>query len=49
MHNNNIVRLDVEQLPELTTAVAISGSTKQKEVGGVICLGVGAGIAIYYA
>lgn len=41
------VRLTVEELPELETEVAISGSCKQQEVGGMICLGVAAGIAIY--
>jgi len=40
-------RMSVEDLPELDTAVAISGSVKQQEVGGVICLGVAAGIAVY--
>ena len=43
------IRLDVEQLPELATEVAISGSTKQQEVGGGFCIGVAAGIAIYWA
>lgn len=43
------IRLDVELLPELATEVAISGSTKQQEVGGGFCLGVAAGIAIYWA
>jgi hypothetical protein len=43
------VRLDVDELPELETEVAISGSCKQQEVGGVLCLGIAAGIAIYYA
>ena len=40
------IRITVEELPELETAVAISGSVKQQEVGGLICLFVGAGIAI---
>jgi hypothetical protein len=49
MHKNiEIVQLDVEELPELETAVAISGAAKQQEVGGPICLGIAAGIAIYY-
>ena len=43
------VRLDVDELPELETEVAIAGSCKQQEVGGVVCLGIAAGIAIYYA
>jgi hypothetical protein len=41
------IRISVEELPELETEVSISGSVKQQEVGGVICLGVAAGIAIY--
>ena len=43
------VRLEVEELPELKTGVAISGSTHRQEVGGIACLGVAAGIAIYIA
>ena len=43
------VRLEVEELPELETQVGISGSVKQQEVGGAICLTLGAGIAIYLA
>ena len=43
------VRLEVEELPELETEVAISGSCKQQEVGGMVCLGLAAGIAMYYA
>jgi hypothetical protein len=39
----------VEDLPELETEVAVAGSTKQQEVGGFACLGVAAGIAIYFA
>jgi hypothetical protein len=41
------IRLEVESLPELETAVAISGSPKQQEVGGIWCLGLAAGIAVY--
>jgi len=41
------IRLTVEELPELDTEVAIAGSVKQQEVGGGICLGVAAGIALY--
>jgi hypothetical protein len=41
------IRLAVEDLPELDTEVAISGSVKQQEVGGGFCLAVAAGIAIY--
>ena len=41
------IRLQVEELPELETEVAISGCVKQKEVGGGICLGIAAGVAIY--
>ena len=41
------IRMTVEELPELETGVAISGSVKQQEVGGMVCLGVATGIAIY--
>jgi len=41
------IRLEVEDLPELETEVAISGSIKQQEVGGMACLTVAAGIAVY--
>ena len=41
------IRMTVEELPELDTEVAISGSVKQQEVGGGLCLGVAAGIAVY--
>ena len=40
-------RIEVEELPELETAVAISGSVRQQEVGGGVCLGIAAGIALY--
>lgn len=36
----NRIHLVVEDLPELETEVAISGSVKQQEVGGVCCGGV---------
>jgi len=41
------IRLKVEELPELETAVAISGSVKQQEVGGGLCLTVVAGVVFY--
>ncbi|MGQ0590749.1 MAG: hypothetical protein ACT4N8_14685 [Sphingosinicella sp.] len=41
------IRFEVEHLPELATQVAISGSAKQREVGGGACLMVAAGIAVY--
>jgi hypothetical protein len=44
----NKIHLMVEDLPELETEVAISGSVKQQEVGGAICLSVAAGIALYF-
>ena len=47
MNNIETLRLDVEELPELDTEVAISGSAKHQEVGGPICIGILAGIAIY--
>ncbi len=40
------IRIAVEELPELETEVAISGSVKQQEVGGGICLCVAVGIAL---
>ncbi len=43
------IRFDVEELPELETEVAISGSCRQQEVGGAVCLMIAAGIAIYVA
>lgn len=43
------IRFDVEALPELDTEVALAGSAKQQEVGGMACLGVAAGIALYMA
>jgi hypothetical protein len=47
--NLKAVRFEVEDLPELATEVALSGSVKQQEVGGGICLGIAAGIAIWAA
>jgi hypothetical protein len=41
------IRVEVEELPELDTEVGISGSVKQQEVGGGVCLTIAAGIAIY--
>ena len=41
------IRMKVEELPELDTEVAISGSVKQQEVGAAICLGVAAGLAVW--
>ena len=41
--------LQVEDLPELDTQVRISGSSQQQEVGGTVCIGIAAGIAVYYA
>jgi hypothetical protein len=41
------IRMEAEDLPELDTAVGISGSVKQQEVGGGVCLTIAAGIAIY--
>lgn len=36
--------IEVEELPELETEVAVSGSVKQQEVGGLICIGIGVGM-----
>lgn len=43
------IRIDVADLPELATEVALSGTAKQQEVGGAACLCIAAGIAIYAA
>jgi hypothetical protein len=43
------IRIEVDELPELETAVAISGSCQQQEVGGMVCLGIAAGLAILVA
>jgi hypothetical protein len=40
------IQLDVEELPELATQVAIAGTSRQQEVGGLVCLGVLAGIVV---
>ena len=40
-------RITVEELPELETEVAVSGSVKQQEVGGGGCVFVGLGIIIF--
>ncbi len=42
------IRLAVEDLPELETEVAISGSAKQQEVGGGVCLAMAGTIALYF-
>lgn len=31
-------KIDIANVPELTTSVGMHGSVKQKEVGGVFCL-----------
>ncbi|HEV2816600.1 MAG TPA: hypothetical protein VGW40_05195 [Allosphingosinicella sp.] len=41
------IRFEVEKLPELETAVAISGSVRQQEVGGGVCLSIVCGVAFY--
>ena len=41
------IRMEVDELPELDTEVAISGSVKQQEVGGGVCLTIACGLAIY--
>lgn len=42
----NNFRIEVEELPELETEVAVSGSVKQQEVGGMVCLGIAVGVVI---
>lgn len=45
--NEKNKRLNIEQLPDIETEVGVSRSTRQQEVGGPVCLGVVAGVAIY--
>ena len=33
-------KIDIANVPELTTSVGLNGSLRQKEVGGPLCLGV---------
>jgi hypothetical protein len=33
-------KIDIANIPELTTSVGMHGSVKQKEVKGPLCLGV---------
>ena len=33
-------KIEITQLPELTTSVGLHGSVKQKEVGGPLCLAI---------
>ena len=40
------IRMAVEELPELETEVAVSGSAKQQEVAGPLCLGILVGMLI---
>lgn len=40
------ILVEIEELPELETQVAIAGTSKQQEVGGMVCLGVFAGIVV---
>ncbi|HEY0113086.1 MAG TPA: hypothetical protein VGB59_08020 [Allosphingosinicella sp.] len=37
-------KININELPELATAVGMHGSTKQKEVGGPVCIAVIVGI-----
>lgn len=43
----NTIRFKIAEMPELRTQVGIARSTKRQEVGGAVCFGVAAGIAIY--
>ncbi|HWH21976.1 MAG TPA: hypothetical protein VNT25_01615 [Allosphingosinicella sp.] len=40
-------KIDITAIPELKTSVGIHGSTKQKEVGGPVCLGILVGVAVW--
>jgi hypothetical protein len=37
----------IASIPELKTSVGIHGSTKQKEVGGPMCVAIVVGVAVY--
>ena len=39
-------KIDIANVPELTTSVGLNGSLRQKEVGGPLCLGVFVAIMI---
>ena len=41
------IRITVEELPELETEVAVSGSVKQQEVGGGGCIFLALGVIIF--
>jgi hypothetical protein len=47
MEEIEMKKIDIASLPELATSVGIHGSTKQKEVGGAVCIGILIGIAVY--
>lgn len=38
------MKIDINSIPELKTAVGIHGSSKQKEVGGPVCVAVVIGV-----
>ena len=37
-------KIDIRSVPELKTRIGIHGSTKQKEVGGPLCVAIVLGI-----
>lgn len=39
-------KIDISALPDLGTSVGIHGSSKQKEVGGPLCLGIVLGVVL---
>jgi hypothetical protein len=42
-------RLRVENLPDLATGVALSSAAGRQEVGGMVCLGIAAGVVTFFA
>jgi len=40
------MKIDIGQVPELDTSIGMSGSVKQKEVGGPVCLGILIGVVL---
>lgn len=41
-----MTNIDIRSIPELKTRVGMHGSSKQREVGGPVCLAVIAGIIV---
>jgi hypothetical protein len=44
LEGQDMKKIDIRKLPELNTRVGIHGSSKQKEVGGPLCIAIVLGI-----